>query len=181
MTFSNNGIGGSTIGNLNTEKNPMILRYDNMPDNDPDIVFIEGGRNDYNKNVPIGTLGSTDTTTMMGAAQYLITKIQEKYPKAVIICMTVWEVGGNKNSAGNYCSDYGRALIEVCQSMSIPCINAMDQEKMGVKMTDASFRAKYCMGANDISHLNADGMKLVLPVFEKYIAEFYEANTASKG
>ena len=101
--------------------------------------------------------------------------------RSIIICVTVWEVGGNKNSAGNYCSDYGKALIEVCKDMSVPCINAMDQTATGVKMTDASFRAKYCMTANDISHLNADGMKLVFPVFEKYIADFYTANTATKG
>jgi hypothetical protein len=42
-------------------------------------------------------------------------------------------------------------------------------------MTDASFRAKYCMKPTDISHLNADGMKLVLPYFEKFIADTYKA------
>ena len=116
---------------------------------------------------------------MKGAARYLITKVKEKYPNALIICVTVWEVGGSKNSAGNYCSDYGRALIEVCNDMNVPCINAMDQTATGVKMTDASFRAKYCMTSTDISHLNADGMKLVFPVFEKAIADFYAAKTSS--
>ena len=133
---------------------------------------------DYNKNVPIGTNGSMDTKTMKGAARYLITKVQERYPNALIICLTVWEVGGNANSAGNVCSDYGRALLEVCADMGVPCINAMDQQATGVYMTDASFRTKYCMKSSDISHLNADGMKLVLPAFEKAIAEYY---TAKKG
>ena len=96
-------------------------------------------------------------------------------PNCVSICLTVWEVGGNPNSAGYYCSDYGRALLEVCADMGVPCINAMDQEATGVKMTDSAFRAKYCMKPNDISHLNADGMKLVLPAFEKAIADFYAA------
>ena len=178
MTFNNYGMNGSTMSNYVTTNNPMVVRYTNMTNNNPDIVIIEGGRNDYNKNVPIGENGSTDTKTMKGAARFLITKVQEKYPNALIICLTVWEVGGNKNSAGYYCSDYGRALMEVCADMGVACINAMDQAATGVYMTDATFRNTYCMKPTDISHLNADGMKLVLPAFEKAIADFY---TAKKG
>ena len=176
MVFNNYGMNGSTMSNYVTSNNPMVVRYANMANNNPDIVIIEGGRNDYNKNVPIGENGSTDTKTMKGAARFLITKIQEKYPNALIICLTVWEVGGSKNAAGNYCSDYGKALLEVCADMNVPCINAMDQAYTGVKMTDATFRSKYCMKANDISHLNEAGMKLVFPVFEKAIADFYAAS-----
>ena len=175
MEFNNYGRNGSTMSNYVTTNNPMVTRYTQMANNDPDIVIIEGGRNDYNKNVPIGENGSTDTKTMKGAARYLITKVQEKYPNALIICLTVWEVGGSKNSAGYYCSDYGKALLEVCADMGVPCINAMDQAATGVYMTDASFRTKYCMKSTDISHLNEAGMKLVFPVFEKAIAEFYAA------
>lgn len=175
MVYNNYGMNGSTMSNYVTSNNPMVVRYTQMTDNNPDIVIIEGGRNDYNKNVPMGENGSTDTKTMKGAARFLISKVQEKYPNALIICLTVWEVGGNPNSAGYYCSDYGRALLEVCADMGVPCINAMDQEATGVKMTDSTFRAKYCMKPNDISHLNADGMKLVLPAFEKAIADFYAA------
>ena len=175
MEFNNYGKNGSTMSNYVTTNNPMVTRYTQMANNDPDIVIIEGGRNDYNKNVPIGENGSTDTKTMKGAARYLITKVQEKYPNALIICLTVWEVGGSKNCAGYYCSDYGKALLEVCADMGVPCINAMDQAATGVYMTDASFRTKYCMKSTDISHLNEAGMKLVFPVFEKAIAEFYAA------
>ena len=178
MVYNNYGMNGSTMSNYVTTNNAMVDRYTNMANNDPDIIIIEGGRNDYNKNVPIGTNGSMDTKTMKGAARYLITKVQERYPNALIICLTVWEVGGSANSAGNVCSDYGRALLEVCADMGVPCINAMDQQATGVYMTDASFRTKYCMKSSDISHLNADGMKLVLPAFEKAIAEYY---TAKKG
>lgn len=173
MVFNNYGMNGSTMSNYVTSNNPMVVRYANMVNNNPDIVIIEGGRNDYNKHVPIGENGSTDTKTMKGAARFLISKVQEKYPNALIICLTVWEVGGGPNNAGNYCSDYGRALLEVCADMGVPCINAMDQAATGVYMTDANFRNKYCMKASDISHLNEAGMKLVFPAFEKAIVDFY--------
>ena len=154
----------------------MVNRWSEMLDNDPDIVIIEGGRNDYNISAPLGTLQSNDTTTMMGASRILITKVKEKYPKALIICVTCWEVGGSANSAGNKCSAYGKALLDVCADMGIPCINAMDQKATGVYMTDASFRSNYCIAPNDISHLNADGMKLVLPFFEKAIVDILTAS-----
>ena len=176
MEFCNYGIGGSTISAYNGGRNPMVNRYKDMINNNPDIVIIEGGRNDYNISVPLGTLQSTDTATMMGASRVLITKVKEKYPNALIICVTCWEVGGKANSAGNVCSAYGKALLDVCADMGVLCINAMDQKATGVYMTNADFRKKYCIGPNDISHLNADGMKLVFPFFEKTIADLYKAS-----
>ena len=176
MEFCNYGIGGSTISAYDGGKNPMVNRYTEMINNDPDIVIIEGGRNDYNINAPLGTLQSSDITTMMGASRTLITKVKEKFPNALVICVTCWEVGGNPNSAGNKCSAYGQALLDVCADMGVPCINAMDQKATKVYMTSSTFRATYCIGPNDISHLNADGMKLVFPFFEQKIAELYQAS-----
>ena len=46
-------------------------------------------------------------------------------------------------------------------------------------MTDAAFRAKYSMSASDVSHLNLAGHKLVLPKFEKFIADTYTAAKAN--
>jgi hypothetical protein len=40
-------------------------------------------------------------------------------------------------------------------------------------MRNEAFRAKYNIKDSDVSHLNADGMKLVLPYFEKALAELY--------
>lgn len=173
MTCVNYGINGSSLSNYTTENSPMVDRYESMPDNDPDIVLVDGGRNDYNLNVPIGEDGSTDTKTMKGALRTLLTGLQEKYPGAKIICITVWEVGNKANGLDLVCSDYGRAMIEVCEDMGVACINAMDSEDIGVDMTDIRFRRQYCLTHSDISHLNLEGMKLVLPVFEAHIAEIY--------
>ena len=176
MVFNNYGMNGSTMSNFVTTNNPMVVRYANMVDNNPDIVIIEGGRNDYNKNVPIGENGSTDTKTMKGAARFLITKVQEKYPNALIICLTVWEVGGSANSAGNLCSDYGKALLEVCADMGVPCINAMDEEKSGIYMTNRDFRTENCLLPGDVCHLNENGMAIACRFFERELAEILSVN-----
>lgn len=171
IEFTNLGKNGSTMSNYVDTNKPMVERWRDMPDNDPDIVMLEGGRNDYNKSVPLGEDGTMDTKTMKGAARYLLTELKKKYPNAKLIAMTCWEVGGKENAAGNMCSDYGRALLSVCEDMGVECINALDADSVGVYMTDPAFREKYCQHANDISHLNAEGMKLVLPMFEKRFAK----------
>ncbi len=184
MEFNNYGMDGSTISNYAGDKfNPIVDRWTEIVDNDPDIILVEGGRNDYNQNVPLGELGSSDPATMKGAVTYLITNLQQKFPEALIIGVTCWEVGGIPNDQGYTCSEYGRALIEVCENLGIPYIDAMDSETMGVYMTDAGFRRQYCISYDDISHLNAEGMKLVLPAFENQIAKAYQQflnNTESK-
>lgn len=175
MEFRNYGMNGSTISNFaGTNFNPMVDRFGSMANNNPNIIIVEGGRNDYCQNVPMGENDSIDPSTMKGAVRYLLSGLQEKYPNALIIGVTCWEVGGLPNEVGYSCSDYGNAFIEVCESMNIPCINAMDVEAIGVDMRDAAFRRQYCISHDDISHLNEEGMKLVLPVFEKEIAKYYE-------
>ncbi len=171
MTFVNHGIGGSTMTNYVTNKNPMVDRYKNLPDNNPDIVILEGGRNDYNQSVPIGTNTDTSTKTFKGALNTLIDGLRAKYPDAMLMCVTVWENGTKANSIGNVCSDYGKAMMEICRLKGVPCHNSMDQKATGVYMTDLVFRVKYCVSSTDISHLNVKGMMFVEPVFEKFISE----------
>lgn len=175
MEFNNYGMNGSTISNYaGSNFNPMVERWDEIVDNNPDIIIVEGGRNDYNKNVPMGDLETTDKGTMKGALTYLLLSLKEKFPNTLVIGVTCWEVGGIPNDQGYTCSEYGQAFIDVCEKMGVPYINAMDSETIGVYMTDANFRRQYCISYDDISHLNEEGMKLVLPAFEKQIGEIYQ-------
>lgn len=172
MKFKNYGVNGSTISNYVTTNNPMVSRLDKMENNNANIIIIEGGKNDYNKNVPIGKNDDTVTTTFKGALRATIGNMKKKYPDALIICATVWNVNST-NSLGLSVTDYGKAMKEIAALMGVPCFDATDTELCGVDMNSPEFRAKYCMTATDVSHLNADGHKLVLPAFEKFIADEY--------
>ncbi len=173
MTMNNHGVNGSTISNFAGSKyNPMVDRWaEDFANDTPDIIVVEGGRNDYNYNTPMGELGNSDKATFKGATTNLISSLREIYPNAIILGITCWEVGGEKNAAGYYCSDYGRAFIEVCEDLGVSYVNAMDSDAMGVYMTSSNYRGRFCIKAGDISHLNEKGMKLVLPVFEQKIYE----------
>ena len=170
MTVVNQGRNGSAISDYDSSKNPMCRRYTSLPDNNPDVVVLQGGKNDFNVNAPLGSADSTDTKTFRGAVRTTIEGLRKKYPSAVIICVTVWEIGNQTNSLGLAVRDYGNAMISLCADMGVPCINAMSSES-GIIMTDASFRAQYCRSAGDISHLNAEGHALALKYFEKQISE----------
>ena len=53
-----------------------------------DIVYIAGGTNDYNQNMPIGTYASTDQTTLYGALRTICEHLKTNCPNAVVIFVT---------------------------------------------------------------------------------------------
>lgn len=181
MSHINYGIGGSTVSNFVTNKNPMVTRARTMEKGKPDILFLEGGRNDRSMMVPFGTVTGKDTKTYLGALNSIITYWREKYPDALIICITPWNYRDSTGATGGYfgtTEQYAKKMVELVEYLNddhIKVINMADTAVSGVDMNDVRFRLKYSITSNDISHLNADGQKLVLGKIEKKIAELYAA------
>ena len=95
---------------------------------------------------------------------------------ALIILVTPWYHTGKVAATGLSNVDYAnamRSLAEYRNDERIVCLYAADPNTIGVNMNDASFRAKYCIAENDVSHLNLDGMKYVLTYMEQFIAAEY--------
>ena len=163
MNYRSYGKGGNAIGSTAASGTPMVTRYREMRGG-VDIVFVIGGRNDYNQDFPIGQLGDTTKDTFYGAMSLLIDGLREKYPDSLILFSTSWYVNNDMKA-------YTDATLAVCEAKGIPCFHAADQKLSGVYMDQSGFRATYCIKPSDVSHLNAEGMRLVLPKFEKFIAE----------
>lgn len=174
MNFQNYGIGGSTISNRE-DKNfyPMTERISGMSASAPQIILFEGGRNDFVKGVPLGRDTDTGVDTFCGAVNNCLDQLQRKYPNALIIGVTVW--AHEETRSGQTQEEFGNAMLRLCAARGLPCFNAMDTENTKVNMDNSVFRSKYCQEPNDISHLNVDGMILVEPAFERFIAEAYRA------
>ncbi|MBR6577846.1 MAG: SGNH/GDSL hydrolase family protein [Clostridia bacterium] len=177
MTFHNYGIGGNTVATARGQSGnqpPMHTRYDQMP-TDGDIYIIEGGRNDRHYSVPFGQNDGKTVTSFKGALNVIIQGIQAKNPDALIVLVTAWSNLGESGYLGTN-NDYADAMKELAEYYNDPhvvCMYAADTEYTGVDMADAKFRAKYCQTASDVSHLNADGMYLVAPKFDQWLAETY--------
>ena len=176
MDYINYGIGGSTMSDYVTTNNPMVVRYKSMKKGDADIILLEGGRNDRTKEVPIGDFESRDSKTFMGSINIMLDGMLNTYPNALIILVTPWYHTGKVAATGLSNVDYAnamRSLAEYRNDPRIVCLYAADPNTIGVNMNDASFRAKYCIAENDVSHLNLDGMKYVLTYMEQFIAAEY--------
>ncbi len=171
MEMHNYGIGGSTVTYGGHE--PMCVRYANMQNNNADIVILEGGRNDFNGQFPLGELSSEDITTYMGAWNVLIDGVREKYPNAMIVMISPWNFPYEGGKALQR-EDYIGAMRAVAEAQGVYFIDASVKKDTGVDMESPYFRREYCKNENDVSHLNAEGMKLVMPNFDKLIAACYE-------
>ena len=172
LTMNNYGKGGSTVTNKITSNSPMCERYASMANNNADIILLEGGRNDFNKEVPIGSVNSYDTKTFSGALNTIIVGLKKKYPNAMIVCISNWNFPGSKS--GNTYLTYANAMAEVAEKQGVYFIPAYDPEISGIDMTNEAFREQYCIASTDISHLNPEGMKIALAHFEKVIAIYYK-------
>lgn len=179
MTFHNYGIGGNTLASasgIGSNQPPMYTRYDEMPDG-ADIYIIEGGRNDRHYNVPFGKNTDNKGNTIKGAINVMIAGIRKNNPDALIVLVTPWshkKESGYLGTNDDY-ADTIRELAEYYNDPHIVCLYAADTEFTGIDMSDAQCRKKYCITPSDVSHLNADGMYMVEPKFEKWIAEKYAA------
>ena len=172
MNYENYGSNGCTLSACEGGANPIINRYTEMPDAEPDIVVFEGGRNDFNKCAALGSIERKDITTYVGAIAALVEGLRERYPNATVIAVSFWNTT-TVNKEGATSNSYVEAMLEACEALGVPCINAYDDEKSGIKMTDKDFRAVYCYVPGDVCHLNVEGMKLAMPFFEREIAGIY--------
>lgn len=174
LRMNNYGLGGSTVSNVSSQR-PMCNRYTSMPDNNADIILLEGGRNDFNKKVPIGETDSRDTKTFSGALNVIIDGLKEKYPNAMIVCISNWNFPGTSDIGLRY-TDYAGAMENVAEAQGVYFIKACDPDVSGIDMKNEAFRARYCIESSDISHLNAAGMKIALkhfaPILERYYTDF---------
>lgn len=98
MTHENYGRGGNTIAMFkeyggNEYDEPMVTRYQKMVDDDAQIILIEGGSNDSNKSIKIGSNDSKDINEFKGALNVMLDGLLEKYPNALIVCVSCSQYG----------------------------------------------------------------------------------------
>ena len=170
MTFQNYGISGCTVSACAGGSYPIVERYGDMEDNDPDIVVIEGGRNDFNKHAVIKG-DDSDITTYRGALITLVRGLREKYPRALLIGVSFWRSGTRINDLGHLCSEYTETMIETLRELNVEVIDTTDTSVCPVNMLDPEFRKQYCVVPGDVCHLNDEGMTLAVPYFEAEIAK----------
>jgi hypothetical protein len=126
-TCVNAGVSGTTVAHISVGDNCFVDRVSSL-DTDGDLYLIFGGANDANNNVLIGTIGNGDTSTFIGAYQYVIETILTNNPKAKIgliapYKMTILGSIDATNAVGLAISDYVTSIKTVAEYYSIPCLD----------------------------------------------------------
>lgn len=164
--YSNAAKNGTSIAKIaDSDERPISQTYRAATNNDPDIVIISGGHEDLRAGVPIGDINSTDISTFMGALNVLFDGMRTKYPDAMFVYTTTWNVPSSEYLA------YAQAAEQVCEAQGVYCFKAYDPAVSGVDMAKADFVSQYVMSDADYDCLKLSGMKLVMPAYEKFIAD----------
>lgn len=132
--WTNYGIGGTCIAQKNQHDNTaMCLRYNQMGEN-PDLITIWGGGNDFGFNfgseggTEIGKIKDNTPLTFYGAMNLLLAGVIKKYPLARIGFIVTTPVSfargrDQKNAKGYYLTDYCHVCREMCEQYSIPYLD----------------------------------------------------------
>lgn len=136
----NYGIGGTSITPQETRsQNPQwdkdfCGRFYDM-DADADAIVVFGGTNDFGHGpIPIGQIGDSEPTNFCGAYYYLISGIQEKFPKAKILCVTPLHRDNedqprndkNKDFPAVILAEYVEAIRQVAKLLKVPVLDLFD-------------------------------------------------------
>lgn len=168
-SYTNYGINGNTIASYDgyaENQVPMSIRFSDMDDT-LDVIGFEGGRNDYNHNIPIGEDTDTDVTTFKGALNVLCEGLIKKYLGKKLFGVPCWAVNTSANSVGATQLDYLNAFVHIVHD--IWGIEILDSRSVGVFMNSPEFLAKYTEDGNSISHLNVDGHAMFANKVENFL------------
>lgn len=171
MELINWAISGSTLAAGEGGRNPMVRRCMEMPDENVDILIIQGGSNDWSQNIPLGERDQRDEETFMGALNLILDRMEEKYPQTTLICFTPWVSNGAVNGLGLETTHYAEAMLKVCRYRDILCYDASNTVQNDIHMDSLAFRTKYCLTPSDRWHLNAGGQLLFAPALSRWLQE----------
>ena len=134
----------------------------------PDIILMLCGTNDYKGGISLGTYTGSDSlpelTANLGFREcyaIMLNSIRVKYPDAKIYCMTLF--GGNNttfpvktanSSSSKTLYDYNLAIKEISNLFGCEVI---DLQKCGIHYSTYN---KY-LDSSGLTHPNKDGMKLI--------------------
>ena len=148
------------------------ISYRETPEGDFDVVFVQGGSNDWRYELPLGEdPDSRDTYCFMGALNVTIDRLQEAYPDALLLFSTPWNSDGSVSGLGYALEDYTQAVLDVCQRRGIACFEACDPEVSGIDAASWEFRSTYFLTQNDMFHMNEAGHELFFPAISRWFGE----------
>ncbi|MGF2081324.1 SGNH/GDSL hydrolase family protein [Enterococcus casseliflavus] len=126
-----------------------------------DMAYIFMGTNDAQITAPIGSIDSTDVTTLQGSLNVAITHWMNTYPKMKIAIITPIQRQGNL--AGRL-RTYSDAIIEIAEKYGIPYFDGL---KNSMYLTNIEVRTAL---STDGLHPNNNGHAYIANRFESFLS-----------
>ncbi len=168
-TVENKGRAGATLSS-NTLGLSCIADIIQTSSGDYDIISLLGGVNDFNRDLPIGTLTDTTSDTIYGSLDVIAKCLTSNYPNAFIFFMTPLKFVYNDynfytpNNAGYMIEDVCIAVKLVAKRYNIPVLDLYN---------DSNFQ-------NHLYDTNCDGLHpnqdFILESLAPQIADFIKDN-----
>ena len=172
MTIASNmALGGSSISTYNSAGSVVNRITTNNYPSDTKLFCIMAGTNDWNSNVALGDIDSTDTSTILGALNTIIDHLQTNYPDATIVIMTPMHRSGMRTAtrtAGTL-AEVATAYEKVCMNWGVNCINTLKEFGMNAYNTTVANKF-YVEQDSDWLHPNPAGHKRIAIRMAGYIS-----------
>lgn len=170
------GVDGSYISNV---RDPMYSRIENV-DASSDIVFLFGGTNDFQGNVPLGdwyvTSNGTrtyDTTlsTFRGALNYTVLSLLEKFPTKQVVLLTPLHRGSfgqqktdmQSNQENLFLEDYVNCIKQAGDIFSVNVIDLYGYSGL-YPYNQNNAEEYFNYDISDMLHPNASGHERIAKV-----------------
>ena len=129
---NNQGVSGATLSSNNLGLHCMTSSITSFNENS-DIISVLGGVNDYNRDLPLGTISDEDISTIYGSLHASMSYLTDNYPNSFIFYMTPYKENysgrhySDINSKGYTLEDVANAIKEVAEIYSIPVLDLFNE------------------------------------------------------
>lgn len=130
----NFGKKGSRLAVTEDRNDSFVERLSSVLAQPADVILLLGGVNDFQHDVPLGKPGDTDTTTVCGAMETILTGLLTQFPTAQLVVMTPMKErfqhptknypdSFTANGQGLVEEDYAKAIAACAARYSVPVID----------------------------------------------------------
>lgn len=185
--ISNKGFNGMSLASRSGDNNDFFDRWASIQsDIDttlrsrgetlPYAIVVQGGANDFNANIEIGSrsMSNVTTTTFWGAMNQIAKLIRTAYPQVKLMYMTTPLRKTSQNTLGLSELDYVRAMLDFCRAAAIPCMDT--QSALGIDIINTQNDFDWALESADLpgestgsTHYSAAAYNYMAPTIANWI------------
>lgn len=179
MDGTNLSVSGRSVSTIRSSPTPMVQAFESEIIL-KDVLYFQGGTNDFWSSAPMGTIDSTNTATFYGALNTIMARLQTKFPSMCIILGTPFRVRHTptspettytlpeKNSLNLSLEDYCDAIKEIGKKYCIPVID--NYNECGINPENDAMLSTFM---SDGVHMNATGYQKIAAYITNKMREYY--------